>query len=232
MIESLRNWFASLYRNEDSEIFDEVLAAEVYSAFEDVTNLLNSGFRVFSPGKYVRNVDENIGHVIKLQRVKGASYSLLWGCSLSFVPHFSGSRLSWHSSPRSARLDLFREPANFIRPRLWQLESDNDYLADCSSGSVNLHRTLTRMWSGLEPAVFAWFEGIASLDGLLREAEFRAGMKWLAYTHDPDPRLIRVFTLKQLGRMHDATEYFDEFASSNVCSAGQVEKLRGALHVT
>lgn len=72
--------------------------------------LIPLGFELQKPLHWVRSVDAPIRQMFVLQQYKGGVVAPLWGLSLDFVPHVSGSEVKWHRTQKSARLDAVMDP--------------------------------------------------------------------------------------------------------------------------
>ena len=87
--------------------YQEVSASTVYRLFEEISQPAQQGFVTIRAGLYGKVINDDLKHVLKLQALKGDSYSVWWGLSLSFMPHAWQRQLRWHRSVKAARLDLF-----------------------------------------------------------------------------------------------------------------------------
>jgi hypothetical protein len=62
--------------------------------------LAHEGFSRVADRKWLRRRSSDIADLFEIQAMKGASYSPLWGFSLSYVPHISGSSLRFHRADK------------------------------------------------------------------------------------------------------------------------------------
>lgn len=209
--------------------YDEVPASQVYVTFEAISDRGAAGFSTIKPGLYGKVVDADIIHVMKMQAVKGASYTVRWGVSLSYVPRVQGERVRWHRTLKSAALDLFEEPLEYLN-----LQDDADAEPDTcfamnGHGPQYLRETMTRMWSTVDAPVRAWFDGTKDLAGVLLRADEQRARTWRGPRHHPDPRLVRAFTLRRLGRDADARAALDEYVATDAVPASEIRVLNEAL---
>jgi hypothetical protein len=156
-------------------------------------------------GFYARRADADIAQVLRCAAWKGGQYTLDWGVSLSYVPHKLDTKLAFHRTLKSARLDLW-EDARSLAEREggdWR-----DPYIDMIHGERRLHRQLARVWGWAQPRAVAWWARAADLEGVLavarNEVERRPlvidEIKW------PRPQLVVVLTLARLGRVREAKE--------------------------
>lgn len=73
-------------------------------------HLIPLGFELQKPLHWVRGEDAPIRQMFVLQQYKGGVVAPIWGLSLDFVPHVSGSEVKWHRTQKSARLDAVMDP--------------------------------------------------------------------------------------------------------------------------
>jgi hypothetical protein len=112
----------------------------------------------------VRPIDDDITHLIGLQSLKGSSYCLIWGVSLSFVPHAWASGVRWHRTRKSARFDLFEAPA--LAEDLPDSQFDS-VSANGLHGEVLLRKDLRRVWQAARNEIFAWLDGVTTVEAVL-----------------------------------------------------------------
>mgnify|MGYP003383440964 CR=1 FL=1 len=90
--------------------YQTVPASTVHLTFEEMIQPAKLGFATIKTGLYGKVVNDDLVHLVKLQRLKGASYGVWWGVSLSYVPHEWQLNLRWHRSFKASRFDLFETP--------------------------------------------------------------------------------------------------------------------------
>lgn len=144
-------------------------------------------------------VDDDIVHLLKVLQMKGASYMLKWGASLSFAPKVSNTSISFHRTLKSAQFDLWCVPLDY-HPNLGKnwLEGEKCMIHD-GFGRDFLRQSIKGMWDKLDKRITGWYEATRSLTGVLRETreQIEHESKWLP--HSPDPALVCAFTLARLG---------------------------------
>ena len=67
------------------------------------------GFVSYREGKWVQKDAASIRRMFEIWHFKGAVSAPVWGFSLGYVPHLNNqhSKVYWHRTPKSARLDVF-----------------------------------------------------------------------------------------------------------------------------
>jgi hypothetical protein len=168
------------------------LAAEVIGA--DLPD-----FARVEDGRYVKQIDADIAHVLKLKELKGAQYSLAWGVSLAYVPDKASLPLRFHGTLERARLDLWQD--SHLRAGEQAPPSE---LASGLHGEDILRSGLTSMWRSALPLAQTWWEAASTLDGILGVSEEQVRLERPGEAHhDPPPQLIRVLTMARLGHSAD-----------------------------
>lgn len=206
-----------------------VPAATVYQAFEELIQPSSIEFVPIRMGFYGRALNNDLVHLIKLQALKGGSYSVCWGVSLSYIPHQTRSGLRWHRGFMSSRFDLFESLWKFQRH--W-LEVERD-MAHTLNGPVYFLETLQTMWSRLSGQVSAWFASMQSLEDVLSKANDYMLVKGRGYElHDPPAAIVYAFTLARLGRREEASTALETHLCVHQTSPDAQALLRKALQNT
>lgn len=189
--------------------FKQVPAERIYSIFEEIVDLSASGFAKAKRGTLARKVDENIAHVIKLQALKGATYGLAYGISLSYLPYPYAPTVKWHRTLKSASLDLFEQPQEHMRGV--GMEDEAEYTPTSMLGEVCFREELSSLWKRISPGVQRWFDATRTLDQVLRRSDEQVAWKWRGPRHAPDARLVKAFTLAKMGRSGEGHAELDQF---------------------
>jgi hypothetical protein len=205
--------------------YQTVPAATVYQAFDELAQPGRLGFVTIRTGLYGRVVNDDLVHLMKLQALKGASYSVWWGVSLSYVPHEWRTGLRWHRSLRSSRFDLFEIPGASAAD--WR-ETEKD-IAHTQYGKTYFAETLHTMWARLRPQVTAWLSSVQSIAGVLSKAHEQAERKWTGPLHHPNPLLVYALTLGRMGRMEEAMAALSRYLSLGLESPEAQANLKNAL---
>ena len=71
---------------------------------------LPPGFRRVGDLFWVSSPTDHIRYLLKFQAMKGMTFSACWGVSVDFVPIFSGGKLRWKRTAKSAAFDLCLDP--------------------------------------------------------------------------------------------------------------------------
>jgi len=88
----------------------QVPANRIYEIFVEIIQPGEIGFVKLRRGFLARKIDEDIGHAIKLDALKGASYGISYGLTLSYVPYPYVPKLRWHRTAKSTELALRDQP--------------------------------------------------------------------------------------------------------------------------
>ena len=139
-----------------------------------------------------------------IRHYKGKVSAPVWGYSLSYVPHFnnSGTKLYWHRTTKSARLDV--SPFDDL-----ERESDLNWFARREDHSTIVHRDL----AGALDRANVFFESYRSTSDLLalfdRLQRYKGtGLGYWNYTNLP---LAHSFTLRVTGDVEGGRRILDEF---------------------
>jgi len=209
--------------------YGEVPARDVYDLFGNTAASGLDGFTTVKPGFYAREVTGDVAHVVKLQAVKGLTYTVWWGVSLSYLPHVQGGRVRWHRTLKAARLDLFETPFDYFELTHEDREETGRFCAYAGHRIEYLRESMTRAWSAVDDPIRSWFAGMQDVASVLAKAEEQRTRQWRGPRHDPDPRLVCAFTLDRLGRGADARDVLDAYLRDSGAREPDVGLLRGAL---
>lgn len=185
--------------------WQQVPAKRIHEIFDEVVEPARIEFAVAKPGLLARPVDDDITHVIKLRPLKGASYDICFGASLSYVPYPYLPKVKWHRTLKSASLDLFEEP----QVEWWQNAGRKTgdgcpYLAQSSLGEKCFLEELSRAWKEMSSGAMAWFADVRSLQGILQKCAAHLQRRSDGPRHLPGARLVNAFTLGKLNRADEA----------------------------
>lgn len=205
--------------------YHTVPTATIYQSFKDLVQPTKLGFEIIRRGLFGRVVNKDLLHLLKLQAIKGASYSVWWGVSLSYMPHEWGSRLRWHRSIKSSRFDLFEIPGN--SPGNWY--ENESCLVDSCHGQAYFMETLDAMWDRLSLGIQDWFSSVRSLQNVAEKAHEQTKRKWASAHHHPDPLLVYAFSLARMRCREEAMTALDEYFKIRSESAEAQESLNKAL---
>ena len=212
--------------------WQQVPAARIYAIFEEIIDPATLGFTTAKPGLLARLIDGDIAHVIKLRALKGASYDVCFGVSLSYVPYPYVPQVKWHRTPKSANLDLFEEPqVDWWRASNHKAEEVNPYLVNISLGEKCFREELSRAWEGTSTQAMSWFDAARSLQGILQKCAVHLSRRQDGVRHLPGPRLVHAFTLGKLGRPDEANSELDKFFEEYQENAAARANLQSALEL-
>jgi hypothetical protein len=202
-----------------------VLASTVYQAFEELIQPDQLGFVTIKTGLYGRVVNDDIVHLMTLQALKGAGYSVWWGLSLSYIPHAWQAGLRWHRSLKSSRFDVFETPAT--RREDWR--DAEEVIADTLYGKTHFMMTLNRMWKRVRPEAMAWLSSVQSLADVLSKTHEQAERKWTGGLHHPNPLLVYALTLGRMGKQDEAAPALNSYFNLGLETPETQANLKKAL---
>jgi hypothetical protein len=199
--------------------WQQVPAKRIYEIFEEILEPARIGFASAKPGLLARVVNSDITHLIKLRPLKGASYDICFGASLSYVPYPYVPKVRWHRTVKSANLDLLEEPQlNWWNTTNPSARDVNRFLAQSMLGEKCLREELLRAWEKSRNEALAWFAATQSLPEILQKCEIQLLRKRNGPRHLPDGRMIKAFTLAKLGQPDEAISelrrFFEEYSES------------------
>lgn len=210
--------------------WQQVPAKRIYETFEEILEPARIGFASAKPGSLARPVNSDITHLIKFRPLKGASYDICFGASLSYVPYPYVPKVRWHRTVKSANLDLLEEPQlNWWHAANPGERDVNPFLVQSMLGEKCLREELSRAWEKSRVEATKWFATAQSLPEILRKCEIQLLRKQDGPRNLPGARLVRAFTLGRLARRDEAVSelhtFFEEYAESKQAR----ENLQSAL---
>jgi len=153
-----------------------------------------------------------------IRHYKGKVSAPVWGYSLNYVPHFnnSGTKLYWHRTIKSARLDV--SPFDDL-----ERESDLNWFASPEDHSMVVDRDL----AGALDRVNIFFESYRSTNDLLalfdRLRSYKGkGPGYWNYTNLP---LAHSFTLRVTGDVEGGRRILNEFVRRSEISGSALSEL-------
>jgi len=209
--------------------YQTIPASTVYHAFEEMTQPAKLGFATIKTGLYGKVVNADLVHLMKLQALKGAGYSVWWGVSLPYMPHEWRTSLRWHRTFKSSRLDLFETPHDYFPAIMADWREGEKYVADTLHGELYLQETLQLMWKRLHHEITTWFSSVQSLDSILQKAHEQVERKWTGPHHQPDPLMVYAFTLGRIGHTEEAMMALSSFFELDLEPLETQENLEKAL---
>lgn len=221
--ESRQRFYAKVREKYGSET---VPASHVFELFEQGSKILSDDFQPVSSGLYGRPHSRDITHLLKLNRLKGGAYAIIWGLSLSYVPEQWKKRVRWHRTLKSSHLDLYEQPWECFPPRGWR--SSLDLYLEFLHGETYLEETLSTAWAKLSPRINTWFETMTSIEAVAAMAheQMNDGRQ---IRHLPDPTIVYAFSLARLGRLQEARNSLGKFLSQSQAQPGEVTNIQHAL---
>jgi len=210
--------------------WSQVAASSVYACFGEIVVNSEPTFALLKDGLVVRQSYADVVQMIQLGAGKGGMYVFRWGVSLGFVPHDWSPRLKYHRTLKSARLDLWENPSDFLIADPYSGE-DWDYLVDTMHGEPCMRRDMQMAWSRLHQVINSFFSYMGNLEGILQRAKEHATKDWQSFRHSPDPKMVQAFTLARLGRLPEAEGLLSAFIAESK-SFDAPEALLAALRKT
>jgi len=156
----MRNFLRNLFRKRSEENdhfyaivekygYGAVAAREAYAMFEGMASPGLGGFSIIKPGRFARQVNVDLIHILGLGARKGWSYTVSWGASLPYLPEVRGGRLRWHRTLKSAIFDLWEDPFEYLASPDQGGYISGNYIAQNGFGPQYLRETMTQMWSAV-----------------------------------------------------------------------------------
>ena len=179
--------------------YQTVPASTVHLTFEEMIQPAKLGFATIKTGLYGKVVNDDLVHLVKLQRLKGASYGVWWGVSLSYVPHEWQLNLRWHRSFKASRFDLFETPYDCHPALAADWREDETPVAYTGFGELYFRETLQTMWRNLHQVIMTWFSTAQSLNDVSQIALEQAKRNWTGPRRQPNPLMVYAFTLGRMG---------------------------------
>jgi hypothetical protein len=192
--------------------FDIIPSAEIDASLRVILGeaLVRQGFESMSPRAYVRSRVPGMKDLIRIQALKGMSYSPLWGLSLDFVPHLSGDALRWHRTAKSARFDLRSDPLDYIHPASWAFEL---WIVHNIYGLKSTRQDIKRVTKTTVAESRYFFSRVRTLTELVQAFErqkARKAIRFHFYAYS-EQILAYAFTLARVGRLQDALVEFERY---------------------
>jgi len=192
-----------------------VPADTVYRLFQENAQPHELGFSQIKAGLFGKEISQEIIHLLKLTALKGASYTIWWGASLSYIPHDWQTQLRWHRTLKMARFDLFETPGDYPDLRIRNWRDEENYFVERLHGEKFLKKSMLKMWDNLRKPIQNWFSKTQTLMEILARAREQKQRKWIGPHHYPSPQIVIAFTLARLGKMEDAKKELNEYIVSN-----------------
>lgn len=205
--------------------WQEVTYGDLAPTVADIVAELEGSWTELKTARFAMSVDDDITRMFGLQAFQGNSFSLVWGVSLSFVPHVWKPALRWHRTVKSARRDLF-EVAGDAR-----LPPDRSQLFERLEHSPRTsEELLRRSWGLLRNDVLRWFDHTATVGGVLQTArEQRGRPSGSVGIHWPRAALVEVLCHARLGDAVGARQLASEHRTALALDDSEYELLDIAI---
>jgi len=152
--------------------------------------------------KWAELGDSPVRRVFQIRYLKGKTAVLSWGLSFSFLPVLQGSRLVYHRTARSARLDVREEPKDFRAS--FSSPTRFEYI-DCYDEFFR--SSFAKYLIRIAPEAVSWFEQIRSLEDVERELESQAqSSDWAYRIRSPKPAFVLAFVKAARGDLKTAEQ--------------------------
>jgi len=152
--------------------------------------------------KWAEACDTPIRRIFQIRYLKGNTAVLSWGLSLSFLPVLQGSRLVYHRTARSARLDVREEPRDFRAS--FSSPTRFEYI-NCSEEFFR--SSFAKYLIRITPEAVGWFERVRSLEDVEHELERQALNKdWAYRIRSPKPAFVLAFVKASRGDLKTAEQ--------------------------
>jgi hypothetical protein len=205
-----------------------ISATTVYKTFEEIARPIDFDMVVIRPGLFGHVVNHDLVHLMKLQPLKGASYSIWWGVSLSYVPHGWRNGLHWHRSLKSSRFDLFEIP-NTVATDWREVEKN---ITHSLNGEVYLRETMQTMWNNLSAVILDWLSSVNSINDVQIKALEQVENKRKGLRHSPDPLMVLAFTYARINRLNEAISALESYLQYARETVDAQDNLKKAIYKT
>jgi hypothetical protein len=172
--------------------YDLVRAATAHAIIGEVFGPVCGRMTQLGPRSWVNELADGIRATLELKPYKGGDYEFHYGVWCSWVPRFQGARLLWSRTLKQTRPCLWVNHFTFDAPPRTAM---NTLL-----GELALRRDAERALHSLAPRAARFWQSVASVSGVLDEAQRQERRTLGNYTmHFPPPGLVTAFTMAKLG---------------------------------
>jgi hypothetical protein len=198
-------WWRQKYGKEE---WSPLPADEVYRQLEEIAEPARAGLEPIRRGLFGRQVHPDIIQLLRFQPYKGYSYGFVWGVSLAFVPHEFERRLRFHSTLKSADLDLFEDAADVFERRG---ETERRGFVPAGYGADVFRHDATDAWEFVKPRLSEWWKSTTTVGGVLERVAEQIAHPPGRARHWPAPELVQACALARVGRIEEAKESLAEW---------------------
>jgi hypothetical protein len=143
----------------------------------------------------------NIRKVFQYIPLTGGQGTFAWGVCLDFVPAFSGEKLEFYRTDKSARPLLFAwtdtyADSFFGKPLNREIDTLN--------GVKEAEKSVLSLFEKHNSDIDTWFKRAESIDGLIELAQEQVFTGKSYDLHSPDPKLVLAFLMARVGREEEA----------------------------
>lgn len=170
---------------------DFLSAAEIDHLLLDQLRPRLPDFEPVTPRKWVRAARAPIREMFLIQSMNPIMFCAIWGVSLDYVPHLSGSSLRWHRTSKSALFDLNYDPL--------------DYTAETAGWVATSAAEIAALLEKTVPLAFGFWTSTADLLAAFAEKERRPFVRF-GFHNYVQQGLAYAFTLARAGRTEEARE--------------------------
>jgi hypothetical protein len=200
----------------------------VYQLLELTVQPGQQNYEIIRNGLFGRKVHENIYHLIKFQAMKGYSFTIWWGASLTYLPQYWNKSLKWHRTLRSARLDLFEMPWDFLIDASSSWQEQELYSPSAMQGEEAFQKNAAIMWKMMRPHILSWMDKAGTIPGVLELASGQVKRNWSGARHFPNPLFVLAFTYAKLGKVEQGRETLNRYLlSSNESEISKANLIQG-----
>jgi len=190
--------------------------------------LTQLGFARITSRKWVRSKKPEIREAMIIEPTKGGSYHPVWGFSLDYVPHFSGSTVSWHRTPKTSRLDLRYDPIDY--------EADpgrSPWFISSMHGSDQMKTDALNVAKCAIPRAIAFFNSVQETPDLVNvftTQMAKPAVRFSFYNYIQQP-LAYAFTLARLRNHDEAFALLKQYIEQYKVSVDASAKLRKLIEI-
>jgi hypothetical protein len=191
--------------------WNQVPAERIYEIFEEIIRPVEIGFVKLRRGFLSRKISEDIGHAIKLDALKGASYGISYGVALTYVPYPYVPKLRWHKTAKSAELALRDQPQTWEQKTRDTRGDGQTCVASSMLGETCFREEFGNAWRDSRARIEEWFRETVTLESVLLRCDEQLVRQKGGVRFVPEAELIRALTLGRLGRVEEAHKELERF---------------------
>lgn len=129
-------------------------------------------------GLLVREVNDELSHVLAVLEIEDALYTLQWGVRLSYLP------------PADGPFALYDTVFDYVLTCSRDFAGARRYMISGRHGLTGVDHDTERVWHRLRPIVRAWWASCETSRDVAERADRQAARLWIGPRHTPDPARV------------------------------------------